>query len=162
MAFRLGLISDTHGLLREEALAALHGCDHIVHAGDIGPGSILERLAGLAPVTAVRGNNDEGMAAFEHLPHEAMAELGGARVYVLHDLAQLRIDPAAQGVQLVVSGHSHRPRIDTRGGVLHVNPGSAGPRRFSLPVTVGVVTIGARGLQAETLELPVAPAARKR
>lgn len=162
MAPRIGLISDTHGLLRDEAVAALRGCDHIVHAGDIGRGGILERLAELAPVTAVRGNNDEGVPEFEPLPASCCVELAGIRVYVLHDLAQLGVDPAAQRVQLVVSGHSHQPRIDTRDGVLYVNPGSAGPRRFSLPVSVGIVTTGPQGLRAETLTLPIAPAPRRR
>ena len=159
---RIGLISDTHGLLRDEALAALRGCDHIVHAGDIGTGGVLERLAELAPVTAVRGNNDEGLPAFEPLPETCSVDLDGTRLHVLHDLAQLAIDPAAQGVQLVVSGHSHKPRIDRRNGVLYVNPGSAGPRRFALPVAVAVVTVGAWGLRAETIELSVAAPARRR
>jgi putative phosphoesterase len=159
---RIGLISDTHGLLRDEALHALRGCDHLVHAGDIGPGGVLERLAELAPVTAVRGNNDQGLPAFEHLPDTCSVDLAGTRFHVLHDLAQLAIDPAAQGVQLVVSGHSHKPRIDRRDGVLYVNPGSAGPRRFALPVAVAVVTAGTRGLRAETIELSVAAPARRR
>lgn len=162
MAFQLGLISDTHGLLREEALAALRGCDHIVHAGDIGPGGILQRLAGLAPVTAVRGNNDLGLAEFAQLPDEVQVELGGIGVYVLHDLAQLRMDPVQHGVRLVISGHSHQPCIQTRDGVLYVNPGSAGPRRFALPVSVGRVTLGPQGLHAQTLALPVAPPVRRR
>lgn len=155
MSFRLGLISDTHGLLRDEALAALRGCDHIVHAGDIGRGEILERLGELAPVTAVRGNNDEGIAAFAQVPETCLVELGGAAVYVLHDLSQLPIDPVAEGVRLVVSGHSHKPRIDTRDGVLYVNPGSAGPRRFSLPIGVAQVLIEGGRLQPQWLELPV-------
>ncbi|MCM5682816.1 metallophosphatase family protein [Schlegelella sp. S2-27] len=159
---RIGLISDTHGLLRDEALAALRGCDHIVHSGDIGTGGILERLAELAPVTAIRGNNDEGLSAFEHLPDTCCVDLAGTRLYVLHDLAQLAIDPAVQGVQLVVSGHSHKPRIDRRNGVLYVNPGSAGPRRFALPVAVAIVTADARGLRAETIELSVAAPPRRR
>ena len=157
MSFRLGLISDTHGLLRDEALAALRGCDHIVHAGDIGRGDILERLGELAPVTAVRGNNDEGMAAYAHVPQACLVELGGVPVYVLHDLAQLAIDPVAEGVQLVVSGHSHKPRIDTRDGVLYVNPGSAGPRRFSLPIGVAHVRIAQGRLDAHWIELQAAP-----
>ena len=159
MSFRLGLISDTHGLLRDEALAALRGCDHIVHAGDIGRGDILERLGALAPVTAVRGNNDEGMAAFARVPHACLVELGGVAVHVLHDLAQLAIDPVAEGVRLVVSGHSHKPRIDTRDGVLYVNPGSAGPRRFSLPIGVAQVRIEQGRLDAHWIELQAAPRA---
>lgn len=159
MAFRLGLISDTHGLLRDEALAALRGCDHIVHAGDIGRGDILERLGELAPVTAVRGNNDEGLAAFAHVPQTCLVDLGGISVYVLHDLAQLAIDPVAAGVHLVVSGHSHKPRIDTRDGVLYINPGSAGPRRFSLPVGVAQVEVEHGRLDARWIALSVRPRA---
>lgn len=157
MSFRLGLISDTHGLLRDEALAALRGCDHIVHAGDIGRGDILERLRELAPVTAVRGNNDEGQDAFAHVPQTCLVELGGITVYVLHDLAQLAIDPVASGVHLVVSGHSHKPRIDTRDGVLYVNPGSAGPRRFSLPIGVAHVHVERGRLDARCIQLRVPP-----
>ena len=146
MALRVGLISDTHGLLRDEALAALRGCDHIVHAGDIGTGGILERLAELAPVTAVRGNNDEGLPAFEHLPDTCCVDLDGTRVYVLHDLAQLAVDPRALGAQLVVSGHSHKPRIESRDGVLYLNPGSAGPRRFKLPIALGELQVDGRSI----------------
>jgi putative phosphoesterase len=132
--YRIGLISDTHGLLRPEALAFLQGCEHIVHGGDIGDPSILEQLAALAPVTAVRGNNDRGAWA-DSVPHTAKVELQGLRLHVIHDLAELAIDPAAEGVRVVVSGHSHRPKAEERGGVWYVNPGSAGPPRFRLPIS---------------------------
>jgi putative phosphoesterase len=137
---RIGLISDTHGLLRPQALAALAGCDHIVHGGDVGTDAILDALRAVAPLTAVRGNNDRiGRAAA--LPHAERIALAGVVVHVVHDLADLDVDPVAQGIDVVVTGHSHRPRIDERGGVLYVNPGSAGPRRFSLPVTIGELAI---------------------
>ena len=154
---RIGLISDTHGLLRPEATAFLRGCDHIVHGGDIGRPGILEVLAALAPLTAVRGNNDRGAWAGP-LPETVLLELGGVRLHVLHDLAQLALDPAAEGVRVVVSGHSHKPGVAERGGVLFVNPGSAGPRRFRLPVTAGELRIGARAaVSARTVELVAGP-----
>src|SRR5688572_22468567 len=131
---RVGLISDTHGLLRPEALTFLQGCEHIVHGGDIGDPGILEQLAALAPVTAVRGNNDRGVWA-DAVPDTALLELQGLRLYVIHDLAELEIDPAAEGVRVVVCGHSHRPKAEERGGVWYVNPGSAGPPRFRLPIS---------------------------
>lgn len=137
---RVGLISDTHGLLRPEAIAALRGCDHIVHGGDIGDRAILDALAKLAPVTAVRGNNDTAAWAAS-LPEATRLQCDGATLYVLHDAKQLRIDPRAEGIEVVVSGHSHRPAIESRGDVLHVNPGSAGPRRFRLPVTLAILDI---------------------
>lgn len=137
---RIGLISDTHGLLRPEALAFLRGCEHIVHGGDIGDARILEALAAIAPLTAVRGNNDREPWA-EAVPETALVELGGLRLYAIHDLAQLDIDPVAAGVRVVVSGHSHRPRAEELGGVLYLNPGSAGPRRFKLPISVAELLI---------------------
>lgn len=143
----VGLISDTHGLLRPEALAALAGSDHILHAGDIGAPSILEELRAIAPVTAVRGNNDRGPWA-GGIPEREMLELGGAWFYLLHDLAELDIDPAAAGVQVVVTGHSHKPAREERGGVIYVNPGSAGPRRFKLPVSVGRVVVEGAKVEA--------------
>ena len=152
---RIGLISDTHGLMRPEALAALADSEHIVHAGDIGNAAILSTLALLAPITAVRGNNDHGDWA-EALPETATLRIGGVALYVLHDLAQLATDPAAQGIAVVVSGHSHRPRIEHRGGVLYVNPGSAGPRRFKLPIAVARLTIDAGQAHADLIELPAA------
>jgi putative phosphoesterase len=138
--FRIGLISDTHGLLRAQAIEFLRGSDHIVHGGDIGHAGILEELTKLAPVTAVRGNNDTGPWA-ERIAETELIELAGVRLFAIHDLAQLGIDPAATGVRVVVSGHSHKPRVEEREGVFYVNPGSAGPRRFSLPVSVGEVMI---------------------
>lgn len=137
---RIGLISDTHGLLRPEAIAFLRGCEHIVHGGDIGDARILQALAAIAPLTAVRGNNDLGAWA-EAVPETALLELGGLRLYAIHDLAQLDIDPPAAGVRVVVAGHSHRPRAEERDGVLYVNPGSAGPRRFRLPISAAELKI---------------------
>jgi putative phosphoesterase len=131
----VGLISDTHGLLREEALQALEGSTLIIHAGDVGKPEILDALRKLAPVVAVRGNIDKEAWAYA-LPETAVVEAGPVRIYVLHDLKELDLDPAAAGFQVVVSGHSHRPGSFERGGVLYVNPGSAGPRRFQLPITL--------------------------
>ena len=146
----VGLVSDTHGLLRPEALAALAGSDHIVHAGDIGDPAILEALEGVAPLTAIRGNNDTGTWARKL--HEARTiEVGGVRIHVIHDLAQLGVPP--RGVRVVVSGHSHVPRILEKEGVLYVNPGSAGPRRFRLPVSVGRLTIAKGEVNAQLEEL---------
>jgi uncharacterized protein len=137
---RVGLISDTHGLLRPEALAFLQGCDHIVHGGDIGAARILDTLAAIAPLTAVRGNND-GAAWADGVPETALCELAGVRLYAIHDLARLGIDPVAERIQVVVSGHSHRPLAEKRGGVLYLNPGSAGPRRFRLPISAAELVI---------------------
>jgi putative phosphoesterase len=137
---RIGLISDTHGLLRPEALAWLAGCEHIIHGGDIGNAAILEQLAALAPLSVVRGNNDHGPWA-EALPETRLLRFEGVAVYAIHDLGTLAIDPAAEGVRVVVSGHSHKPGVDERGGVLYVNPGSAGRRRFSLPIALGELTV---------------------
>jgi putative phosphoesterase len=131
----IGLLSDTHGLLRPEAVRALAGVEHIIHAGDIGRPQLLEELRKLAPVHAVRGNNDTGEWA-EEIPLSLALELEGIRVYVLHDVKEMDIDPHKGGFDVVVSGHSHKPTIGDRDGVRFVNPGSAGPRRFRLPVTV--------------------------
>jgi putative phosphoesterase len=131
----VGLISDTHGLLREEAVEALRGSDLIIHAGDVGDAKILEDLRVLAPVVAIRGNVDLEPWA-DALPVTAVAETGAVSIYVLHDLNRLDLDPAVAGFQIVVSGHSHKPAQAARNGVLFINPGSAGPRRFQLPVTV--------------------------
>ena len=153
--FRVGLISDTHGLLRPEAKEFLRGCHHIVHGGDIGHAGILDELAAIAPVTAVRGNNDRGAWA-EGIAETELIELQGVSLYAIHDLAQLDIDPTAAGVKIVVSGHSHKPLVEEREGVFFVNPGSAGPRRFSLPVAVGEVVLSAgRVSVARTVELNV-------
>lgn len=140
MRQRIGLISDTHGLLRPEALDFLAGCDHIVHGGDIGGPDILERLGSIAPLTVVRGNNDTAAWA-RSIPETARLAFGGVGLFVIHDLKALPIDPAAAGVRVVVSGHSHKPASIERGGVLYVNPGSAGRRRFSLPISAGELSI---------------------
>jgi putative phosphoesterase len=131
----IGLISDTHGLLRQEALDALAGVAHILHGGDIGGPEILAALRALAPVAAVRGNNDTGAWA-DRLPPSLTLQFEGVRLHLLHNLGEITLDPAAAGISIVIAGHSHRPAILDREGVLYVNPGSAGPRRFRLPVTV--------------------------
>jgi putative phosphoesterase len=135
MVASVGLISDTHGLLRPEALVALRGSDLIIHAGDVGKPEIIEQLRSLAPVVAVKGNIDKRHWA-SHLPLTAIAEAGSALIYVLHDLAQFDLDPVAAQFNVVVSGHSHKPGHTERNGVMYLNPGSAGPRRFQLPITV--------------------------
>ena len=149
---RIGLISDTHDLLRPEALAFLAGSDRIVHGGDVCRPEVLEALAAIAPVVAVRGNNDRGAWA-ARLRESELVEVGGVWLYAIHDLAQLDIDPAAAGVAVVVSGHSHRPSVERRDGVLFVNPGSAGPRRFSLPISVGELTVVDGAVSARTVTL---------
>jgi len=149
---RVGLISDTHGLLRAEAKALLQGCDHIVHGGDIGDAEVLRQLSLLAPVTAVRGNNDHGAWA-DALAETELFKVGEISIYALHDLAQLDIEPSAADVRVVVSGHSHKPLIAQRGGVLYVNPGSAGPRRFKLPITLAELTIDGQAVSARIISL---------
>lgn len=136
----IGLISDTHGLLRHEALDALRGADLVIHAGDVGGSEIIEALERLAPVIAVRGNTDNELWAAD-LPETAIVEAGSTVIYVLHDAGKLDLDPPAAGIQMVVSGHSHKPSLTERRGVLYINPGSAGPRRFALPVTVARVNL---------------------
>src|ERR1035438_5829900 len=148
----IGLISDTHGLLRPEALRALDGSDLIVHAGDVGKPEILDALKLLAPLVAVRGNIDKGGWA-RALPLTATATVGSVAVYVLHDLQELDLDPAAAGFQVVVSGHSHKPSRTERGGVLYVNPGSAGPRCFQLPVTVARLDLRQSPWKVEFIDL---------
>ena len=137
---RIGLISDTHGLLRQEALDFLAGSDHIVHGGDIGDPAILARLAELAPLTVVRGNNDRAAWARD-IPVTARLNFGPVALYAIHDLKELDIDPLAAGVRVVVSGHSHRPSCTERAGVLYLNPGSAGRRRFSLPISAAELVL---------------------
>jgi putative phosphoesterase len=149
---RIGLISDTHGLLREEALLALRGSELIVHAGDVGEPEILEKLRELAPVVAVRGNVDTGAWA-SGLPETAVAEGSSASIYVLHDVNTLDLHPAAAGFPIVASGHSHRPGRREREGVLYINPGSAGPRRFHLPITVARLNLGVRPWALEFVDL---------
>jgi len=151
---RIGLISDTHGLLRPEAKAFLQGSDFIVHAGDICDESVLAELNKIAPVTAVRGNNDKGSWA-ESLNETEFLQIGEFFLYAIHDLSQLDIEPGVAGVRAVVSGHSHKPLVEERGGVLFVNPGSAGPRRFTLPIAVGEIIIDGTALSARTVELVV-------
>jgi uncharacterized protein len=150
---RIGLISDTHGLLRPAAVEHLRGCHHIVHGGDIGSRRILEDLAALAPLTAVRGNNDRDDWA-RQVPDAAFVQCGAVRLYVIHDLSELAIDAAAEGVRVVVSGHSHQPRVEEREGVLYVNPGSAGPRRFRLPIAVGELLIEGERVEPRIVEIP--------
>jgi len=149
---RIGLVSDTHGLLRPEALAFLQGCDHIVHGGDIGGAAILDTLRALAPLTVVRGNNDRGAWA-EALAETEWLQLGGLWLLAIHDLAQLGIDAPAAGVRVVVSGHSHQPLQEERDGVLWINPGSAGPRRFRLPVSVGELRVEGGTVSGRIVEL---------
>ena len=151
-AIRIGVISDTHGLLRPEAVAALRGSDYIIHAGDIGDPEILHQLATIAPVTAVRGNVDRGAWA-KKIPAANVLELPGMSIYVLHILHELDLKPGAAGFAAVISGHSHIPRQETKNGVLYFNPGSAGPSRFRLPVTVGRLFCKGSELHAEVVEL---------
>jgi putative phosphoesterase len=139
-------------LLRPEALAALRGSERIIHAGDVGSPEILETLAAIAPVTVVRGNVDTGAWA-RKLPETDVLEVSGVSIYVLHDLAQLDLKPEAAGFQVVISGHSHVPKQETRGGVLYFNPGSAGPRRFKLPVSVGRLVLKGGSVRGEIVRL---------
>ena len=150
--FRIGVISDTHGLLRPEAVAALRGSRRIIHAGDVGSAEILQELAAIAPVIAVRGNVDKGAWA-RKLPETEVVKVGVVSLYVLHDLAQLDLKPEAAGFSVVVSGHSHVPKMEERNGVLYFNPGSAGPRRFKLPVSVGRLLIQGRNVTGNIIEL---------
>jgi len=148
----IGIISDTHGLLRPEALAALRGSGYIIHAGDIGDSAILKQLAEIAPVTAIRGNVDREAWA-RKIPSTNVLEVGGISIYVLHNLNELDLKPEAAGFDVVVCGHSHRPNQEMKNGVLYFNPGSAGPRRFGLPATVGRLTISAGKVSGEIVEL---------
>jgi putative phosphoesterase len=149
---RIGLISDTHGLLRTEVKAFLLGSDVIIHAGDIGSLDVLTELKAIAPVTAVRGNNDAGTWAGA-LNETELLRAGDFRIYAIHDLARLGIEPSAADIRAVVSGHSHKPRVEERGGVSFVNPGSAGPRRFTLPIAVGEIIVRDVTISARTVEL---------
>ena len=145
----LGLISDTHGLLREQALVALRGSGLIVHAGDVGDLAILDKLRAIAPVLAIPGNIDKGSA----LPETALASAGSFTIYVIHDLKRLDLDPAASGIHIVISGHSHKPLATTRAGVLYINPGSAGPRRFRLPITVARLDLDRVPWEVQVIDL---------
>jgi uncharacterized protein len=148
----IGVISDTHSLVRPEALAALRGSELILHAGDICEPAVLEALAAIAPVRAVRGNNDKGAWA-KKLPETDIVDVAGRRIYMIHDVKELDLDPAAAGFDVVVAGHSHKPRNEVAGGVLFFNPGSAGPRRFSLPITLGRLDVDRRGVRGQIIAL---------
>lgn len=150
----VGLISDTHGLLRPEVLPALAGCDLILHGGDVGDEGILRALASVAPVRAVRGNTDGGALA-RALPLTEAVEVAGRTVYLLHILDDLDLDPVAAGISAVVFGHTHRPLVEEREGVLFINPGSCGPRRFQLPVTVARLTVSPSGMSVRLIPLPL-------
>src|SRR3954451_8221815 len=151
MTFRIGIISDTHGLLRPEAERGLTGVNHIIHAGDIGRPEIIDSLRRIAPVTAIRGNVDSGEWAREY-PDTKCVRLAGKSIYVLHDLKTLLLDPGAR-IDIIVSGHSHVPKIGTAGGVLYLNPGSAGRRRFKLPITLATLEVTPEGVRAEIHDL---------
>lgn len=148
----IGVISDTHGLLRPEAVRALRGSDHIIHAGDVGDAGILDELKAIAPLTVIRGNIDKGAWA-RRLPQTEVVELAGVSIYVVHNLAELDLKPEAAGFRIVIFGHSHMPNQETRGGVLYFNPGSAGRRRFKLPVTVGKLNIDEGMIEGEIVRL---------
>jgi putative phosphoesterase len=146
------LLSDTHGLLRPEARAFLIGCDYIVHGGDVGDPKILDELAAVATLIAVRGNNDAAPWA-AHLRRTELIRVGNVFVYIIHNLAELDIEPRAAGVRVVVSGHSHKPSVEEREGILYVNPGSCGPRRFKLPISVGEIVVSGSAVTARIIEL---------
>jgi hypothetical protein len=148
----VGVISDTHGLLRPEAVAALRGVEHILHAGDVGDAAILDQLGQLAPVTAIRGNVDRG-GRCGRLPETELVELGDQSLYMLHDRLALDLDPVAAGIAAVICGHSHHPAIELVKGVLYFNPGSAGPRRFWLPVSVGFLEISKSEIEPRLLTI---------
>ena len=156
---KIGVISDTHGLLRPEALAALAGSDLVVHAGDVGSTAVLRGLESVAPVIAVRGNNDHGPWVAQ-LAEREIVRAAGCSIYLLHDLHDLDRDPRAEGWAAVIAGHSHRPAIEKRDGVLFVNPGSAGPRRFRLPLSIASLEVRPGGISAEIILLDVAPSGR--
>jgi putative phosphoesterase len=150
----VGVISDTHGLVRPEAVEAFRGVELILHAGDVGGPRVLEALEGVAPVVAVRGNNDRGEWA-ERLPEWEVVEVGAVSIYMLHDVKEIDISPSGAGFRVVISGHSHRPSMEERRGVLYLNPGSSGPRRFSLPVSVALLSVRGEDVEAQLIELAV-------
>ena len=149
---RIGIISDTHGLLRPEVIKQLAGADHIIHAGDIGAPEVSKGLRSIAPITAIRGNIDAGAWAQDY-PDTELVLLGGRAFFVLHNLNELKLDPSVSGFDIVVSGHSHRPKIETKNGVLYINPGGAGPRRFKLPIAVAILTLSDRAILPRILEI---------
>ena len=151
---RIGVISDTHGLLRPQALAAMQGSDYIVHGGDIGDPAILEQLRAIAPLTVVRGNNDRA-AWTSDIPDTAILDLGAVKLCAVHDIATLAIDPVVVGLKIIIYGHSHSPTATWRSGILYLNPGSAGPRRFKLPVSVAEVLVDGPSVTARVIELDV-------
>lgn len=151
---RIGLISDTHGLIRDEALALLWGCEHIIHAGDIGGPEVLSALENIAPVVAIRGNNDKGAWA-NVLPEVRQVQLASTSIYVVHDMAQLDVEPLPAGINVVICGHSHRAVVQRKEGVLYVNPGSAGPRRFNLPISVAELIISKHKVTPRILSVEV-------
>jgi uncharacterized protein len=151
---RIGVISDTHGLLRPQALAFLRGSARIIHGGDIGDAGVLAELAAIAPLTAVRGNNDREQWA-DALHETETVRVGDIAIHVVHNIAELDIDPVAAGVRVVVAGHSHKPSVQERDGVLYLNPGSAGPRRFKLPISVAELMIDGTSVDARLVELDV-------
>jgi uncharacterized protein len=148
----IGVISDTHGLLRPQAVEALRGSAHIIHAGDVGAAEILDELSAIAPVTAIRGNVDKGAWA-RKLPETEVVEIGGVSIYIVHDLGALDLKPEAAGFDVVVYGHSHVAKHEIRSGVLYFNPGSAGPRRFKLPITVGRLTVEGKQVRGEIVTI---------
>lgn len=150
----IGVISDTHGLVRPQAVEALNGVDMILHAGDIGNQQVLDTLSEIAPVVAVRGNNDKGTWA-ESLPDWEVVQVGSVSIYMLHNVNEIDISPSGAGFQVVVSGHSHKPSVEERRGVLYINPGSAGPRRFTLPVSLAHLRVVGEKAQADIIELSV-------
>lgn len=151
---KIGLISDTHGLLRPQAMDALQGCEQLIHAGDIGKASVLDALRAVAPLTVVRGNNDQDDAWASGVAYSAVLRVEGVGIYVTHIPADVP-RPLPDDIQVVVVGHSHKPLIEQRDGVLFINPGSAGPRRFKLPISVAVLHIDEQGVRAELVELEV-------
>ncbi len=150
----IGVISDTHGLVRPQALQALRGVDLIIHAGDIGAPEVMDALKSIAPVVAIKGNNDNEAWATS-LPDTKLVQLNAAKLYVIHNVRELDLDPVARGIQVVISGHSHKPSVVKRDGVLYLNPGSAGPRRFKLPVAVGKLHVNSLNVKAELIELEI-------
>jgi uncharacterized protein len=149
---RIGIISDTHGLLRTEAIKHLARTDHIIHAGDIGAPEVIEGLRRIAPTTAIRGNIDTGEWAMDY-PDTKLVALGGRALYVLHNLNKIELDPAVSGIDVIISGHSHHPKIETKNGILYVNPGSAGPRRFNLPIALAILMLSDRTILPRIQEI---------